>query len=223
MDEQHHPDDERLAAFAAGDGEAGLAMHVDTCDRCAALVSDLSSLRTAMAAMPDLVPSRPLQLLPPVAPAPAPRGGLPALVHRLFAPAMAAGAALVLVGSVGMAAAPVPAGMTSAPADAAGQERASAAAEEAPGVAAFESYSADAARSMGTAFASDSLTDGAEATPLVREDSSLDPSEPLAVGGQPAMPWAAITITGAILLIVSLVLRWTVVPGAPYPPTYPGA
>ena len=223
MDHQHHPDDERLAAFAAGDGEAGLAVHVNTCDRCAELVSDLSSLRTAMAALPDLVPSRPLQLLPPVAPEPAPRGGFPALVHRLFAPAMVAGAALVLVGSVGMAAAPVPAGMTSAPADGAGQERASAAAEEAPGVAAFESYNADAARSMGTAPASDAVTDGGEVSPLAGEDNSLDPSEPLAVGAQPALPWAAITITGAILLIVSLILRWTIVPGAPYPPTYPGA
>lgn len=229
MDEQHHPDDERLAAFAAGDGEAGLAAHVHACDRCAALVADLTSLRASLTALPDLVPSRPLQLVPPVAAAPARRGGLPALVHRLFAPAMAAGAALVLVGSVGMAAAPGQQGTMSAGAGAGGQEQASAA-EEAPGVAASESYVADAARSASPAFAPQSASgdgqvtaEGASPESLVRQDTTLEPSQPLDVAAQPAMPWLAITITGTILLIVSLILRWTIVPRAPYPPIYPGA
>ena len=80
MQHPTHPDDERLAALAGGDPEvasdAALRAHVDSCDRCADIVRELGSLRTALAELPDLVPSRPLQLLPPVAePRAAARGG----------------------------------------------------------------------------------------------------------------------------------------------------
>ena len=71
MQHRIHPDDERLAALAGGDPEvasdAALRAHVDSCDRCTDVVRELGSLRTALAELPDLVPSRPLQLLPPVA------------------------------------------------------------------------------------------------------------------------------------------------------------
>jgi hypothetical protein len=105
MTMQHptHPDDERLAALAGGDPEvtsdAAVRAHVDSCDRCTDLVRDLASLRTALGELPDLVPTRPLQLLPPVPePQAAARGGW---LRRLAGPAMAAGFVLVVVGAVG--------------------------------------------------------------------------------------------------------------------------
>jgi hypothetical protein len=105
MTMQHptHPDDERLAALAGGDPEVTsdgtLRAHVDSCDKCAGTLRELGSLRTALAELPDLVPSRPLRLLPPVAEprAPARDGWL----RRLAGPAMAAGFVLVVVGAIG--------------------------------------------------------------------------------------------------------------------------
>jgi hypothetical protein len=97
-----HPDPERLAALADGDPDAlldaGLRSHVAACSDCEAVVSDLQVLRGALAELPDLVPSRPLQLVPPVAPQHAASGGW---LRRLAAPFMAGGAALVLVGAIG--------------------------------------------------------------------------------------------------------------------------
>ncbi len=103
MQHPNHPDDERLAALAGGDPEvasdAALRAHVDTCDQCAGLVRELGSLRIALAELPDLVPSRPMQLLPPVAEPLAPaRGGW---LRRLAGPAMAAGFVLVVAGAIG--------------------------------------------------------------------------------------------------------------------------
>jgi hypothetical protein len=105
MTMQHpiHPDDERLAALAGDDPEvaadAALRAHVDSCDRCGPMVLDLASLRTALGELPDLVPSRPLQLLPPVAEPKAAAGG--GWLRRLAGPAMAAGLVLVVVGAIG--------------------------------------------------------------------------------------------------------------------------
>ena len=103
MQQPIHPLDERLAALAGGDPEvtsdAALRAHVDSCDRCADLVRELGSLRTALAELPDLVPSRPLQLLPPVAePKVVARGSW---LRRLAGPAMATGFVLVVVGAIG--------------------------------------------------------------------------------------------------------------------------
>jgi hypothetical protein len=104
MTMQHpiHPDDERLAALAGGDADreadAGLRAHVAACERCRPMVADLQQLRSALAELPDVAPSRPLQLVPPVA-APTPAGG--GILRRLAGPFMAAGAALLLVGAVG--------------------------------------------------------------------------------------------------------------------------
>jgi hypothetical protein len=62
-------------------------------------VRELGSLRTALAELPDLVPSRPLQLLPPVAePQARARAGW---LRRLAGPAMAAGFVLVVAGAIG--------------------------------------------------------------------------------------------------------------------------
>ncbi len=65
----NHPDDEWLSAFAADDPEAvdpAQASHVASCERCTAVVTELASLRMALAELPDLAPSRPLQLVPAV-------------------------------------------------------------------------------------------------------------------------------------------------------------
>jgi hypothetical protein len=62
-------------------------------------IDELTLLRSALAELPDLVPSRRLRLLPP---APEPRATSTAgWLRRLSAPIMAAGLGLVLIGAVG--------------------------------------------------------------------------------------------------------------------------
>jgi hypothetical protein len=106
-----HPDPERLAALAGDDADAkadrGLTEHVTSCDACGAQVRDMAALRVALAELPDLTPSRPLQLLPPVA-APA-LSGWRVTFRRAFAPVAVAGMALLIVGGVGAAGALGPA------------------------------------------------------------------------------------------------------------------
>jgi hypothetical protein len=105
MQHESHPHDERLAALAGADPEAtgdrSLREHVAGCDQCRATVDDLSRLRSALAELPDLRPSRPLRLVPPVAEPVVRRGGALGLLRRLSAPALAAGLVLILVGTVG--------------------------------------------------------------------------------------------------------------------------
>jgi hypothetical protein len=102
----NHPDDERLSALAAHDddamADASLSSHVSTCIRCTDLVTELGALRASLAELPDVAPHRALQLLPPVADAPAATGAA-GWVRRLFAPALTAGAAIAMVGLVGTA------------------------------------------------------------------------------------------------------------------------
>jgi hypothetical protein len=103
MQHQIHPDDERLAALAGGDADAtadaGLRAHVSACDRCGPMVADLEQLRSALAELPDLVPSRRLQLVPPAPMAePRPSGGW---LRRLAAPLVAAGFVMVAAATVG--------------------------------------------------------------------------------------------------------------------------
>jgi hypothetical protein len=104
MQHQIHPDDERLAALAGNDpdvaSDAALRAHVSGCDRCRATVDELGALRSVLAELPDLRPSRRLQLLPPVA-EPRASGARGGWLRRLAAPVMAAGFGLVLVGAVG--------------------------------------------------------------------------------------------------------------------------
>jgi hypothetical protein len=101
-----HPDDERIAAFADADPDAladdALATHAAACERCAAVVADLRSLRVALSGLPDLAPPRSLQLVPPVAATRQPEpSGWAAMLRRLTAPAMALAVVLILVGAVG--------------------------------------------------------------------------------------------------------------------------
>jgi hypothetical protein len=107
MPHPFHPDDELLAALAAGEpdaaGNASLTSHVAACDRCGPMVNELRQLRLALAELPDVAPSRPLQLIPPV-PAPLPQpSGWTTWLRRVTAPAMTAAAVLILVGAIGSA------------------------------------------------------------------------------------------------------------------------
>jgi len=103
MSSPAHPDPERLSALAEADAEAlgdrGLTDHVAGCASCAAQVRDLTILRSALAELPDRMPPRRLQYVPPV-PQPASRGWRVA-VGRAFAPVVVAGMVLLLVGGVG--------------------------------------------------------------------------------------------------------------------------
>ena len=100
-----HPDPERLAALAGADPDAladpELAAHVGACESCGPQVRALTALRAALAELPDLAPSRPLRLLPPVA-EPAAASGWRTAFRRAFAPVAVAGMVLLLVGSVGV-------------------------------------------------------------------------------------------------------------------------
>ncbi len=221
MDQQLHPDDELLAAFADGE-ERGTAAHIETCERCAALVADLRRLRVSLAEMPDIAPHRPLRFLPPVEAAAASGGGFGVLVRRLFAPAMVAGAALVLVGSVGMAASPggfATSLNAGAAGEAAGREGAT------PDGADQESqaYNVDSASQGGGRTALGSETSAPEVAGAPTPTEEATPASPAPRPLAPATPWLPLTIVGAIVLIVTMVLRWTVVPRAPDPPLYPGA
>ena len=104
MTTRAHPDPERLAALAGADRDAladrELIAHVADCAACDRQVRDLTALRTALSELPDLVPSRPLRLLPPVA-EPRPAAGWRITFRRAFAPLAVAGMVLLLVGGVG--------------------------------------------------------------------------------------------------------------------------
>jgi len=118
MDPMTHPADERLAALAGDELEArtdaGLGAHVDECMRCSTLVTELRTLQTALSKLPDLVPSRPLRLLPPVPePERAPTGVFGTL-RRLAGPALAIGALLMVVGAFGSVGSGLPGGAAGA-------------------------------------------------------------------------------------------------------------
>jgi len=105
MPNDSHPRDERLAAYADREADAlrdrALTEHLAGCARCRLVLEDLAALRSALAELPDLAPSRPLRLIPPV-PAPASRdAGRVGWLRRLTAPVFAVGTGLVLVGAVG--------------------------------------------------------------------------------------------------------------------------
>ena len=117
----NHPGDERLSALASREtdatADATLTAHVESCARCTDLIAELGVLRAALADLPEVTPSRPLRLLPPVEDPPiAARDRLGGWARRFFAPVLASGAALALVGTIGTAA-PSFSGMASGGAD----------------------------------------------------------------------------------------------------------
>ena len=229
-----HPDDERLAAYAGADPEAladaSLASHLTSCDRCRPLVDELSLLRGALAELPDLAPSRPLRLIPPV-PAPA-LSGSGSWLRRLTAPAMAAGAALILVGAVGIGAT---AGIGSLFGQAASGifqnvgENLQGGGDPQPEVAASDSahgpvpgaFGSPVATSEDTKGSTDSASSGE--SPSERSSSGASPMatpagtderEGLTGDSSQEQPWLTLLIAGAGLFVISTALRFSISPRA---------
>jgi anti-sigma factor RsiW len=203
----NHPDDERLSALAGGDPEAtedaALVAHLTSCDRCTELVNELGALRTSLAELPDLQPTRPLRLLPPAEDVPA-HDGLVAWVRRLFAPALTAGAALALVGMIGTTGAALQGAASGAGPEAyqADEPVASAEAEGAAGgggtaAAPGEDAGASASERMST------TDDGAASPGSVVNQLPAERS-----------PWPMVLFTGVALMVAAALLRWIVVPRA---------
>jgi hypothetical protein len=218
----NHPDDERLSALASRDADAladrSLTDHVNSCGRCAGLVTELGALRLALFDLPDLQPSRPLRLLPPVETAPAGER-LDGWVRRLFAPALTAGAALAMVGLVGTTA-PLLGGMASSGGAMPQEQQVS---EEAP----FERSGApvDAAAGEGGVNAQESMHALQSVDPLVDDDGEAagdddavadDEGDPTSAldGTAERSVWPMVLFAGVALMIGAALLRWVVVPRA---------
>lgn len=219
MQHQIHPDDERLAALAGDDPDVAadteLRSHVSACTQCRDLVDELATLRSALAELPDLVPSRRLQLLPPVAEPRAARGGW---MRRLAAPVMAGGFGLVLVGAIGTSGAlnPQAGGIpstegamnvdTSSPLSAEGQEtspRSRSTDGDSFGAAPGTASSSGDRQSIG----SDESSEGA---PAVTDNRSLG----LFSNTDPRLPWLVLIGLGVGLLLAGVYLRFSAQPRA---------
>jgi hypothetical protein len=214
----NHPDDERLSALAARDDDAAadgaLRQHIHDCDRCADTVTELGALRASLADLPDLVPVRPLRLLPPAAePEPSAADRLGGWVRRFFAPVVAAGVALAMVGLVGTAA---PAALPMS--DGAGEQLDVSEAGAEPGAerAGDDSGNADVlSGDDGPAAAGDGgeVQDGDGAHDAWDGSRRL---ETTSTGDLPAerSPWPMVLFTGVALVIGALLLRWILIPRA---------
>jgi hypothetical protein len=229
---QNHPDDERLSALASRETDAtadtALTAHVSSCDRCTDLVDELGALRIALADLPDLRPPRPLQLIPPVEvslPAADRVGGW---ARRFFAPVLASGAALALVGVIGTAA-PALNNMASspetggAPVQELAEPRASEpAGSEAPAAA---QVSPESFESTGGAISGDGDERDAAASPSTG-DFQATASEPTALtfdgdeagrGEAPSpgrSPWPMVLFAGIALIVAAGLMRWILAPRA---------
>lgn len=232
----NHPADERLSALASHDtdatDDAALTAHVSACDRCAGLIDELGALRLALADLPDLPPSRPLQLIPPVD-AERASDRLGGWARRFFAPILATGAALAFVGSFGTAA-PLLDGTASGPTSGgAGDTRAALerAAPEASGAEAAgeqpasESASEDALGAGGEEGVEAAASAEFEfASPLVAEDRDVNGTDEGIGdfgGGESAVeqttsadrsPWPMVLFAGVALIVAALLSRWILAP-----------
>jgi hypothetical protein len=218
-----HPDDELLAAYAGGDadalGDQALAAHLTACDRCRPLVDELSLLRGALAELPDLAPSRPLRLIPPVPAVPA--GG--SWLRRLTAPAMAAGAGLVLVGAIGVGATGAIGGFLGEAASGifanVGDNLSGAAPSEREGVpAGADSPSLAPEDTTGSAgYERSTPPRTAASSPPSTPNASADDggkAEELNTESSPEQPWLTLLIAGAGIFVISAALRVSISPRA---------
>lgn len=225
----NHPGDERLSALAAQDddavADAALATHVSACTRCTDLVTELGALRASLSEMPDLVPHRPLRLLPPIADASA--TGAAGWVRRLFAPALTAGAAIAMIGLVGTAG-PLVGGMASGSGvfQDAGADLQEAAQE--PGSSEAQALSTDDVdrESVGGAPAAGEAPDATADQLFGRyddegvrggDDGEVEGGEPS--DGLTTLPaersvWPMVLFTGIALMVAAALLRWILVPRA---------
>ncbi len=215
----NHPDDERLSGLASHDTDAradsSLTAHVSNCDRCTDLVSELGALRASLAELPDLVPSRPLRLLPEVEASPSSAGW----VRRIFAPMLTAGAALALVGMVGTSL-PVLDGMASGGAaltseDAAAEELGGGAPNAAGGADGESVDDLGTQRSVKPEPSSAFLGAGDGGRDVDTAGGGDDEGESL-TRELPAerSPWPMVLFTGLAVMILAALLRWVLVPRA---------
>lgn len=228
---QDHPDDERLSALASSDtdatADAPLNAHVSSCDRCTELISELGALRSALADLPDLQPSRPLRLLPPVEAEPSGVDRLGGWARRYFAPVLASGAALALVGVIGTAA-PALDSMASGPATGGADAEASDALQEFGAPAA--SAAGEGPATLGAAGEEDSSDGGgdmesaASPTAAERDVDAVDEQSGSSDNGDvsaleqaaPAerSPWPMVLFAGVALMVGAVLLRWILAPRA---------
>lgn len=222
---QNHPNDERLSALASEDtdatADAPLTAHVSSCDRCTQLVNELGVLRVALGDLPDLRPSRPLQLLPPVEAVHA-ADRLGDWARRFFAPVLAAGAAIALVGTVGTAA-PVLDQMASG--GAAGDSDSATVQELSQPEASAAGGEPDTVDAGAEGFASDGGTAASplgvdQSSPEARDEGSVAAEEDLgAEAAQRSLadersPWPMVLFVGVALMVAAAGLRWILVPRA---------
>ena len=211
MQSTPHPDDELLAAFAGADRHAiddrALVDHLAACDRCAGVAGDLAFLRSALSELPDMAPSRPLQLIPPVSAA-ADRGAS-AWLRRLVAPVIATGAGLLLVGSVGTAGLLGQISLFSAAGASPGQETSTSGSPYGP--------VANPAASSGSQETGSGVVALPSGAPTDRSNDgngkgTLNP--PQAGPTAPPAPWNVVLIAGAGLVLTGVLLRYTLEPRA---------
>jgi hypothetical protein len=240
MEPNHHPDDERLAAFAGGEPDVELRLHVRGCARCSSIVDELGVLRSALAELPDLAPSRPLQLIPEVPePQPSAAERLTGWTRRAFMPLLAAGFGLAVVGSVGSigstfsmgasgaapalapasrdlstSSTPAEGGAAVAATASASTDGAAAAPEQSKGASAAPGLTAESASGGPTATASPAVgSEAAEspsASPAAERVNAFEQSPP----STPRSPWPMVLFAGVALIVATLLLRWIVQPRA---------
>lgn len=209
---QHHPDDERLSALASRDDDAtadvALTSHVESCATCTDLVNEIGALRMSLAELPDLRPLRSLLLLPPVTDDSV-TGSAAGWIRRIFGPALAAGAALAMVGLVGTAA-PALDGMAAGGSfESVGTDLQGAPGAEADG----------AGRDTEAPEVSDATFGAAEGEGgVMSQESQPEDEERMETMGRdlPAerSPWPMVLFTGVALMIGIALLRWILVPRA---------
>ena len=224
MKPNHHPDEERLAAFAGGEPDVELRLHIRDCAHCHSFVDELTMLRAALAELPDLAPSRPLRLLPEVdAPQLSGAERLAGWTRRAFAPLLAVGFGLAIVGSLGTVGSTF--NMGSAGAAPAGALYRDAAASGAPAGITGAPGGVEPGASGGGAEAaagrssSPSAADSASSSPKTAPSATSSPKPARAVfETPPASPqrplWPMVLFAGVALIIATLLLRWIVQPRA---------
>ena len=217
MQDSPHPTDDRLAAYAGAEGDAladrELGAHITHCNRCGPIVDELSTLRAALASLPDVAPSRPLRLIPPVVEAAPRRGGALEWLRRLAAPAMAAGAGLVLIGALGaVGVSGLVGGLASKGGDTSSIQ------ESSNGAGAPQ---AGGDHSPVPAFSTDGEFTGRTDTP--RDNGSVGSVAPTPTpsvdmhesnGSSSEQPWLTLVIAGFSLFGISAVLRYSLSPRA---------
>jgi anti-sigma factor RsiW len=229
----NHPHDERLSALASGDPEAvadsTLSEHVASCIRCTDTVAELAALRASLAELPDLLPQRPLRLVPPVADESHSRADrVGGWARRFFAPVLTAGAALAMVGLVGTTA-PLIGGMASQaapggdsaemdiqqePATTDGRLSAGSEAPDAPAAAEATDQAKGAGENLGGYFATDPSD---VARPLDVDDGASEASGGDAEQEREALVeersiWPMLLFTGVAVMIAAALLRWILAP-----------